>query len=263
MYGHFNLRQGLKGRKLLGKIELKHMHIAPNRQAKPQLPGFTLIELLVVILIASILMTAAAIGINGLGGKSVTSAVSQAEALFDEARATAKSRCIRSCVLVAKSLNNNSSDDLRRIVVAYEQVDPVSGEPLAAPDEEPDWELSSRGSLLPDKVYFSEQLSKLDHENGTGVIPTVNLNAVKSSYRGEYYIYPFNSEGVCLNPGSSFVIGSGARNEAQTSVAAAPVVTSAGRRDFGGFVVWRNGGTSLFRNPDQISESLPAPGEEF
>lgn len=234
-----------------------------NTQASPHVPGFTLIEMLVVILIVSILMTAAAIGINGLGGKTVTTAVSQAEALFDEARATARSRSIRSCVLVAKSLNNNSNDDLRRIVIAYERVDPITGEPLAAPGVEPDWEISSRGALLPEKVYYSDQLSKLDHEDGSGLIPTVNLNAVKTSYQGEYYMYQFNSEGVCLIPGSSFVIGSGARNQAQTSVLAPPVVTSAGRRDFGGFVVWRNGGTSLFRNPDQISALLPRPGEEF
>lgn len=239
------------------------MVIASKPHMQETAPGFTLIEMLVVILIVSILMTAAAIGINGLGGKSVTSAVSQAEALFDEARATARSRSIRSCVLVAKSLNNNSPDDLRRIVIAYEQVNPVTGEPLAAPDEDPEWEISSRGALLPEKVYYSEQLSKLDHEDQSGLIPTVTLNLVKPSYQGEYYMYPFNSEGVCLIPGSSFVIGSGARNEAQTSVLAPPVVTSAGRRDFGGFVVWRNGGTSLFRNPDQISELLPTPGQEF
>lgn len=236
-----------------------------THQSKQQscVQGFTLVEMLVVIVIVSILMTAAAIGINGLGAKTVTSAVSQAEALFDEARATARSRSLRACVLVAKSLNDNPTDDLRRIVIAYERVDPLTGEPLAAPDEEPEWEISSRGALLPEKVYYSEQLSKLDHEAGSGLIPTVTLNLVKSSYRGEYYMYQFNSEGVCLISGSSFVIGSGARNQAESSVLAPPVVTSAGRRDFGGFVVWRNGGTSLFRNPDQISELLPATGEEF
>ncbi|MGA0854875.1 MAG: prepilin-type N-terminal cleavage/methylation domain-containing protein, partial [Luteolibacter sp.] len=49
-------------------------------------PAFTLVELLVVIAIMSILMTAGAIGLGGIGGKGVTSGVASAEALFDEAR---------------------------------------------------------------------------------------------------------------------------------------------------------------------------------
>jgi len=239
------------------------MVTSQHTQVGEHVPGFTLLEMLVVVVIVSILMTAAAVGINGLGGKTVTSAVAQSEALFDEARATAKSRGIRSCVLVAKSLNNNPADDLRRIVIAYEKINPVTGEPLAAPDEDPDWDLSSRGTLLPEKVYFSEVLSKLDHENGSGLIPTVNLTLVKNSYQGEYFIYQFNSEGVSVNAGASFVIGTGARDSTKPSVLASPRVTSAGRRDFGGFVIWRNGGTSLFRKPNQISDLLPNPGDDF
>jgi len=226
-------------------------------------PGFTLVEVLVVIVVISILMTAAAIGINGLGGKGVTSAVSLSEALFDEARATAKSRSLRSCVLVAKALDNNPADDLRRIVIAYEKVDPVSGEPLADPDEEPDWDLSSRGTLLPEKVYFSKKYSRLNHETESGDIPTVPIRGAKTNYNGEYFIYQFNSEGVCLTAGASFVLAAGTRDPSQPSDIAPPIITASGRRDFGGFVVWRNGGTSLFRNPGQVSTTLPSPGEDF
>jgi len=225
--------------------------------------GFTLVEMLVVIAVVSILMTAAAIGINGLGGKGVVSAVATAEGLVNEARSTAKSRSIRSCVLVARSLTNNPADDLRRILVAYEQVDATTGEPIAGPDQEPTWELSSRGTLLPEKVYFSEALSRLDHESASGEIPTVTLSTVKSNYQGEYFIYQFNNEGICLSAGSSFVIGSGSRSITQSAASSPPVVTAAGRRDFGGFVIWRNGGTSLFRSPDQVAATLPSPGENF
>jgi hypothetical protein len=38
-------------------------------------------------------------------------------------------------------------------------------------------------------------------------------------------------------------------------------VTASGKRDFGGFVIWRNGRTSMFRNPEQID--LPASFTNF
>ena len=219
--------------------------------------------MLVVIAVVSILMTAAAVGINGLGGKGVTSAVSTAEAVFDEARATAKSRSIRSCVLVARALDNNPADDLRRIVVAYERIDPITGEPLARPDEDPQWDISSRGTLLPEGVYFSETLSRLDHQNTDGEIPTVILADAKPNYTGQYFIYQFSSEGICTNPGASFVIGTGSRINTQAASVSPPKVIGSARRDFGGFVIWRNGGTSLFRNADQITEFFPSPGDTY
>ncbi len=59
------------------------------------------------------------------------------------------------------------------------------------------------------------------------------------------------------------MIGSGARSV--TSPTDRPKVTNAGKRDFGGFVVWRNGSTSLFRSPDQISSQIKSlnPGSTF
>jgi len=117
--------------------------------------------------------------------------------------------------------------------------------------------------VLPDGVYFSEKLSRLDHQNGDGQISTVRLNDVKANYRGEYFIYQFNSQGVCLTPGSSFVIGSGSRVNTQSAAVSSPKITRSARRNFGGFVVWRNGGTSVFRNPDQITGSFPSPGDTF
>lgn len=243
----------------------KNMARAPFRQARAH-RAFSLIEMLVVIAVVSILMTAAAVGINGLGGKSVTSAVATSEAIFDEARATAKARSIRACVLVSRSLTNNPADDLRRVVVAYERIDENTGEPLADPSVDftnITWDISSRGTLLPDGVYFSEQLSRLEHQSSTGGIPTVTLSDAKTNYEGQYFIYPFSSEGVCLISGASFVIGSGSRVNNRPASASPPRVVGSARRDFGGFVVWRNGGTSVFRNSEQISENFPNPGDNF
>ncbi len=234
-------------------------------------PAFTLVEMLVVIAIMSVLMTAGAIGLGGMGGKGVSSGVSSAESLFDEARTTAVGKNLRACVLVAKTLTNNTGEDLRKIVVAYEETEksptsPNFGGAKDPQNQNPDWEISSRGVVLPDQTFFSEKFSRGDHAAGTGVIEEITASKLKdangsalketSPFKGSYYIYEFNSEGICKTPGASFVIGSGGRNLTRSAASQPPKVTSAGKRDFGGFVIWRNGRTSVFRSPSQISPEI-------
>ncbi len=235
--------------------------------------AFTLVEMMVVMAIIGILMTMGAIGLDGMGGKGVTSGVASAESLFDEARSTAVGKNIRACVLVAKSLTNNSADDLRRILIAYE--DTKDGIAVTPPDLDVEkWVISSRGTVLPDQTFFSEKFSKMDHANSSGTLNTVfdsdlklspglSGKAVSDSYEGEYYVYEFNSQGICTTPGASFVIGSGSRNLTQPASAQPPKVMASAKRDFGGFVVWRSGRTSVFRTPDQISADLPDTGKTF
>jgi len=237
------------------------LHRKPKIGSAPS--GFSLVEMLVVIAIISVLMTAGTIGLSGIEGKGVTSGTSSAEALFDEARVTAVSRNIRSCVLVAKALENNPSEDLRRIVVAYEKVDLDTGEPTDPDNENPEWVLSSRGMVLPEQTFFSETLSRLDHSAGDQPVKWITYSGEKSNYVGDYFIYRFNSEGVCLTPGASFVVGGGTRNTFLSSELSKPRITARAKADFGGFVIWRNGGTSLFRSPTQISDTLPDVGKEF
>jgi prepilin-type N-terminal cleavage/methylation domain-containing protein len=230
--------------------------------------AFTLVEMLVVIAIISILMTAGSIGLSGMGGKGVTSGVATAESLFDEARTTAVGRNIRACVLVARSLSNNHADDLRRIVVAYEETNADGTPKQIDPNIAPKWVLSSRGALLPDQTYFSEVYSKIkDPDGGTKDIEKItsaaNIVGVenKKGYEGEYFIYVFNSQGICTTPGARFIIGTGARTSTKDPDAAPPVVTGSAKRDFGGFVVWKNGRTSLFRSPAQMD--LPTAVTKF
>jgi len=225
-------------------MELTHH----NPQSGTRLPAFTLVELLVVIAIISILMTAGSIGLSGMGGKGVTSGVSTAEALFDEARTTAVGRNLRTAVLVSKSLPNNPGNDLRRIVVATQNVD-KDGNPVANPP----WVLSSRGLVLPDQTFFSSKYSKKDHSGSGGDLDTITLTGAKKAYEGDYYIYEFNSQGICTTPGASFIIGSGARPLTKPANSNPPRVTGSAKRDFGGFVVWRNGRTSVFRSPEQMN----------
>ena len=242
--------------------------------------AFTLIEMLVVIAIMSILMTAGSIGLSGMGGKGVTSGVATAESLFDEARTTAVGRNLRSCVLVAKQLTNNPGDDLRRIVVGYEETETNKSSPNYGQAKDPDnanprWVLSSRGATLPDQTFFSETLSSKNHSSGGGAIPEITdskIVSAKNAYKGTYFIYQFNSQGILIDPtspnyqgGASFIIGSGTRNSSKPATgsnSSPPRIMSSAKRDFGGFVIWRNGRTSVFRSPDQIG-NIPSTGQTF
>jgi hypothetical protein len=193
-------------------------------------------------LIISLLLTLGAVGLRGIGGKGVTTAVTTTEAVFDEARAIAVGKGTRARVLVDINDIQNLDNYKRRILVAYEELD-EQGEPI-----KDKWVLASRAVTLPERTYFSQTFSKPDHKTGGGgVLEEMNLDVKQEIFKGKYLYYEFNSEGICSKPGASFVIGTGVRPDGQE-----PRVTGEGKRDFAGFVVWRNGRTSLFRGPDEI-----------
>lgn len=252
-----------------------------SRSAMQHSRGFTLVELLVVIAIMAILMSAGAVGLSSIGGKGVTSGLATAESLFEEARTVAIARNLRTCVLVAKTLTNNPAEDLRRIVVAYEEVDPITGAAKAPASLTPNWVLSSRGILLPDQTFYSAKLSNKDGISKTKVtaidtITSSRIKDVKAAYAGEYYIYQFNAQGYAADPAppnagstfngtSSFVIASGARNTSKPSTNAKPRLTASSKGDVSGFIIWKNGATSIFRNPDQAGTAYNSmkAGSEF
>lgn len=206
--------------------------------------GFSLVELLVVIVIMTILMTMGAMGIRNLtGGKGTSTALANTEAVFAEARATAIGRGAAARVLIDARDINDQSNYLRRMVIAAQDLDPVTGLPV--PNQ---WSLVSRGYTLPDGTFYSQTLSKRD---GTGgVTMQAQMQALsKAADSGQYVVYEFNSQGLCTTPGSTFIIGSGARPRGS-----APIVNGAAKRDFAGFAIWGNGETSTFRNPAQIGD---------
>ena len=217
---------------------------------KRLLGGFSLIELLVVILIISLLLTLGAVGLRGItGGNGVGAAVATSEAVFDEARSIAVGKGTNARVLVDVNDPKDNETYLRRLLVAFQKLDD-QGEPTQ------EWELASRALTLPDKVYFSQTYSKQNHEAGSGGIEEMTLSVNKRLFDGRYLYYEFNSEGICTTPGASFVVGGGVRPTGEE-----PRVTGAGKRDFSGFVIWRNGRTSLFRNPEQIG--IPSEVTKF
>ncbi len=212
--------------------------------------AFTLVEMLVVIVIMSILMTAGAIGVGSMGGKGVTSGVASSESLFDEARSIAVGKRVKARVLVAKDLDNAKADNLRRVIVVYENLDANGAV------QNPPWMMASRPTVLPEQVFFSQTFSQKNHESGSGAPDTMTLSGVKPPFLGSYYYYEFNGEGICATPGASFVVGTGVRGTAGTALTQQPKVAGTSKKDFGGFVIWRNGSTSLFRSPEQISSSI-------
>ncbi len=231
--------------------------------------AFTLVEMLVVIAIMSILVTAGAVGLSGIGGKGVTTGVATAEALFEEARSTAVGRNLRSCILVAKNLTNDPAGDLRRIVIAYEETitdknSPDFGKAKNPSSLTPQWELSSRGAVLPEKTYFSSKFSKKDQSGRElTTISSTRIVGVKPPFAGDYYIYQFNGQGILSDSeagqydgGASFIIGTGARNSSKpASGNHLPRTVSEAKMDFGGFIIWKNGSTSVFRSPSQMKIS--------
>lgn len=202
--------------------------------------GFSLIELLVVILIISVLLTLGAVGLRNLGGKGVSSAIATSEAVFDEARSIAVGKGTKARVLIDVDDIRNTENYKRRIFAAYQALD-EEGEPTES------WVMASRPTILPEKTFFSETYSSRDHKNDSGELDTESMTFTKRRFNGRYLVYEFNSEGICTTPGASFVIGGGARPQGED-----PRATGDGKRNFAGFVVWRNGRTSLFRGPEEI-----------
>ena len=215
--------------------------------------GFSLVELLTVIAIISILMTVGAIGIGNLAaGKGVSTAVSSTEAIFDEARSMALSQRTTVRVLVNAVDPKDTESYLRRVIIAYRPVDEEGR------IDNTMWEVANRGTLLPDQTYFSQDFSRRTNEPNAEPMEKMTLGSdARSSYRGDYFYYEFNSKGICTTPGATFVVGTGARPHGAPKAR----VTGSAKKEFGGFVIWRNGRTAQFRSPEQMN--LPEKVSEF
>ncbi len=217
--------------------------------------GFTLIELLVVVGIMAAMLSIAAVGIQNVDkGQATVAGLSQTQALMDEARSLAIGRGTRARLCI----HADSSEEERNLsfmVVAYEEIERnAEGEETGR-----QWRVDSRGSSLPNGVYFhpdlsenaSSQVSGLGTfgSNGTGVRFPGDRRSVRNP---NYFYYEFNAEGLASeegqnDPGAAFVLCRGVTGPG----ASQPRVIG---NDVDGFIVWRNGRTSPIRDTSSISQ---------
>lgn len=210
-------------------------------------PGFSMIELLAVISIMAILLSIGAIGIRNVGkAQGTTAGAAVVEALMEEARTIAVSRGTTARLIINNIPNDDLSETkyLREMYVVYRDIDEDTGE-----QKTDKWIRASRATFLPDKVYFDEVASKASFAENAGEGSKSNLGPELHPLDGgnpssiDAYYYEFNSEGICQTPGASFVCVEGAmvNNEIKGD-----------KENKAGFVVWRNGRTSVIRDFDSL-----------
>jgi len=205
-----------------------------------------------VMAVIAVLLSVAAVGIQNIDrGQATTSAAAVTEALFDEARSAAVGRGTRARLLIHNDLNDGDPEDRARFLT-FMCVAVLTSDAEGNPGGQ--WEVITRGTSLPNGVYFSEKESEeVASKINVGKFGRMSIALPGDSRQAKQCIYyEFNSEGVCVDsdsngaaPGAAVVLIGGARlrDEEEPRLRGNNKV---------GFVIWRNGRTSLFRNPEQI-----------
>jgi prepilin-type N-terminal cleavage/methylation domain-containing protein len=207
--------------------------------------GFSLVELLAVMTIIAVLLSLASVGISKIGkGQGITSGIALAEGLVSSARSIAKGKGTTARLIIHSELNDNDPTERSRyrrlMMVVYHEIDPETGV------ESQTWSRSGVPVFLPEQVYFSAERSRKEVVTGDEWSKDRFQLSNDPSDSADCYYIEFNSQGICTTPGASFVFENGARpnNEERTVLGKT--------RNIGGFVIWRNGSTSMIRDIDQI-----------
>ena len=219
----------------------------PCRQAPLHAAGYSLLELLVVLSIMATLMTIGSYGIKNFSKASgVSAAIPIAQGVFSQARALAIEKGTNTRVMMhadTRTDNLNRERNLRYMVVQYE-------------DTDGNWVTATKGVKLPEGVFYSLVLSN----RSTAPNPTQSSGALPGGAVQNCRTYEFNAQGIITSPPPTngndygndvprFVIRAGSLPPGSTE----PIPASgAGERNVGGFVIWKNGRTAVFRHPDQV-----------
>lgn len=228
-----------------------HLHCLSVRH---QAAAFTLIELLIVISLITVLMTVGSFGLKNYSkATGVGAAVPIAQGVFAQARSLAIEKGTGTRVLVHdddRTDNLNRERRLRYLAVQYWDTKDTE---VTTDDE---WVTASRGVKLPEGVFYSVDLSNYatapDVTQSSGFLPG---GGGASTCR----IYEFNSQGIITTPAPSgnnvprFVVRAGGMPPGAPKPKAN---AGAGTKNASGFVIWRNGRTSVFRHPNQIVSSV-------
>jgi hypothetical protein len=190
--------------------------------------------------IIAILLSLASVGISRIGkGQGVTAGLAIGEGLLAQARILAMNNNAPARLIIHGDLNDSDPiqrERYRRMMMVVHQTTDDEGR------INPTWKRVGSPTFLPQGVYYSPEMSSADMRLG-GVLPEDRHQLTnQAADTWQCHFYEFNGQGVCTTPGAGFVVVNGARPSGE----AQPML--GGKLDLGGFVVLKNGGTTMIRD---------------